>query len=198
MTADRAGRISSVSLGSSRDVARRVRAQLATHRLVVAGLPTGIPSDVALDRLIEQRGPEELLIVLQTPPDVRGAQLLPIGVLGLGEPPRELTSDTTHLDGIVAGIDLLPTTLDWLGIDVPDEVKGQPIELAGRRDAGALESRADRLRVVLPRRLPALWTLVGGWLVVLLARFWSQTGAACAGRCASVRSRLSGFRRSSC
>ncbi len=29
--------------------------------------------------------------------------------------------------------------------------------------------RADRLRVVLPRRLPALWTLIGSWLVVLLA-----------------------------
>jgi hypothetical protein len=168
VAADRAGRIPAISIGSSRDVARRVQRQLASRRLVVTGLPTGIPSDVELDRLIEQRRPQDLLIVMQTPPEVRGAQLLPVGIAGLGAPPRELSSDTTHLDGIIAGIDILPTVLDWLGIPVPDEVKGQPIELVDGRSAAALESRADRLRVVLPRRLPALWTLVGGWIALLL------------------------------
>ena len=59
--------------------------------------------------------------------------------------------------------------LDWLGVRVPDSVKGQPIELDAGRDAGALESRADRLRVVLPRRLPALWTLLAAGSSLLLA-----------------------------
>jgi hypothetical protein len=168
VAANQAGRIAEVSLGSADSVARRVRDQLRRSRLVIAGLATTIPGDVALDELIEQRRPDELLIVMQTPPDRRGPQLLPIGIAGLGGP-AQLRSDTTHLDGIVAGIDVLPTVLGWLGLRVPDTVKGQPIEITSGRDAGALESRADRLRVVLPRRLPALWTLLGGWLVLLLA-----------------------------
>ena len=168
VAANRAGRVDATSIGSSRDVARRVRDQLRSHRLVVAGLPTGIAGDGALDALIEAHRARELLIVMQTPPDRRGAQLLPVGVLGLGGP-QQLRSDTTHLDGIIAGIDVLPTTLEWLGIAVPGHVKGQPIRLVPGRSAAALESRADRLRVVLPRRLPALWTLIGAWLVVFLA-----------------------------
>jgi hypothetical protein len=166
--ADRSGRIAAVSLGSAATLAARVRAQLRTRRLVVAGLPTAIPGDAALDALIKQRRPNELLIVMQTPPDRRNPQLLPIGTLGLGGP-GQLTSDTTHIDGIVAGIDVLPTALDWLQVAVPDTVKGQPIDVVAGRDAAALESRADRLRVVLPRRLPALWTLLGAWAAVLLA-----------------------------
>jgi hypothetical protein len=166
--ADRSGRIAAVSLGGAGTLAARVREQLRTRRLVVAGLPTAIPGDVALDALIKQRRANELLIVMQTPPDRRNPQLLPIGTLGLGGP-GELSSDTTHIDGIVAGIDVLPTALGWLHVPVPDTVKGQPIEVVPGRDAAALESRADRLRVVLPRRLPALWTLLGGWAAVLLA-----------------------------
>lgn len=168
VAADRAGRIPAVSIGAADTVSARVREQLRSHRLVVAGLATGIPGDVALDSLIEERHPGELLIVTQTPPDRRGAQLLPIGILGLGVP-QQLTSDTTHLNGIVAGIDIMPTVLGWLGVAVPKEVKGQAIRIDSGRDAGALEARADRLRVVLPRRLPALWTLVGSWIVLLLA-----------------------------
>ena len=105
---------------------------------------------------------------MQTPPDVRGAQLLPVGVLGLGDPPRQLTSDTTHLDGIIAGIDVLPTVARLARRRRPRHGQGAADRAVSGRDAAALESRADRLRVVLPRRLPALWTLVGGWLVVLL------------------------------
>jgi len=168
VAADRAGRLRAVSIGSSRSVALRVRERLRSHRLVVAGLPTGIRGDVELDELIKAHQAPELLIVMQTPPERRGAQLLPVGVLGLGGM-RQLSSDTTHLDGIIAGIDVLPTALKWLGVPVADHVKGQPMELVAGRDAAALESRADRLRVVLPRRLPALWTLIGAWLVVFLA-----------------------------
>ena len=97
-------------------------------------------------------------------------QLLPIATLGLGGTPAgRLTSESTHVDGVVAGIDITPTVLEHLGLAVPDVVKGQPITSEPGRDAAALERLADRLRVVVPRRLPALWTLLTTWLVVLLA-----------------------------
>ena len=122
---------------------------------------------------------------MQTPPDVRGAQLLPIGVLGLGDPPRQLTSDTTHLDGIVAGIDVLPTALDWLGID--DARQGQ-----GPADRARLRPQRRGARVA--RRPPARRAAAAPAGAVDAARRLarraaaapssSPTGAACAGRCA--------------
>ena len=137
---------------------------------MIAGLPEGAAGDAALDRLIALRRAGELLIVTQTPPVVTGAQLLPIATLGLGGTRGgELTSETTHVDGVVAGIDIAPTALKHLGLPVPDVVKGQPMTSQPGRDAAGLERLADRLRVVVPRRLPALWTLLVAWLVLLLS-----------------------------
>lgn len=165
---DRTGEISEVSLGASRDVADRARALLARHRLVVAGLPTGTDGDRALDRLIATRPRDTLLIVMQTPPEVGGAQLLPVGIVGLGGP-GELTSSTTHLDGVIAGIDIFPTALDWMGLPVPEGVRGQPVEVQGSRNPAALERLAERLRIVQPRRFPVLWSLLGAWVVLFMA-----------------------------
>lgn len=165
---DRTGEISEVSLGASRDVADRARALLARHRLVVAGLPTGTDGDRALDRLIATRPRDTLLIAMQTPPESGEAQLLPVGIVGLGGP-GELTSSTTHLDGVIAGIDIFPTALDWMGLPVPEGVRGQQVEVQGSRNPVALERLAERLRIVQPRRLPALWSLLGVWAAVFLA-----------------------------
>ena len=170
VAADRGGRIGEASIGPARDVADRAQRLLGRRALVVAGLPEGAAGDAALDRLIALRAPGELLLVTQTPPVVTGAQLLPIATLGLGGTPAgRLTSETTHVDGIVAGIDIAPTVLEHLGLPVPSVVKGQPMTSEPGRDAAALERLADRLRVVVPRRLPALWTLLTAWLVVLLS-----------------------------
>jgi hypothetical protein len=157
-----------VSIGPARDVARRARSLLADHRFVVAGLPTDEAGKRQLDALIARRAPGELLLVVQTPPDFRAPQLLPVGALGLG-PPRMLTSTTTQHPGLTAAIDIAPTVLRWLGVAVPDEVKGQRIREDGRRDAGKLESLAKRLRVISARRFPALETMLATWLAVLLA-----------------------------
>ena len=51
---------------------------------------------------------------------------------------------------------------------MPDEVKGQPIRVEGARDAGRLERLEDRLRVVGPRRFPALETVLAAWLALVL------------------------------
>jgi hypothetical protein len=164
---NRAGRIGLVSIGKADDVAKRAQRLLGERRFVVAGLPTGEAGDTAVDRLIARRTSNELLMVVETPLPARAPQLLPTGVLGLGGP-GGLTSTTTKLQGIIAGIDLAPTTLDWLGLKIPDDMKGQQIEVAGARDRGALESLEKRLRVVGGRRFPALETVLAAWAVVLL------------------------------
>ena len=165
--ANEAGRIGFVSIGKADDVARRAQKLLTQRSFVIAGLPTGEPGDTAVEELIKNRTPDELLMVMETPLPARAPQLLPLGILGMG-PPSGLTSDSTHLDGIVAGIDLAPTTLNWLGLKVPDEVKGQLIKRTGERDSAALRSFSDRLRVVNGRRFPALETVLAAWLLLAL------------------------------
>ena len=170
IAADRAGEVAGVSLGSEATVAARARTLLRDHHLVVALLPPGYAGDRQLDALLKRRAAGELLIAMQDPPPFSGPQLLPIGIAGLGPGNAGMTSSTTHTDGIVAGIDVLPTILGHLGIDVPSSVRGEPIRIAGARDADALRELNDRLSVVVPRRLPALQTFLFSWLgIVLLA-----------------------------
>lgn len=167
VAADRAGRIDRVSIGNSRDVAQRALAELRERRFVVVGLPTGPPGGIALDVLITNHDPGDLLIVVQTPPDFRAPQLLPTGILGLGTP-GGLTSQTTHLDGIAAGIDILPTVLEHLGVEVPRDVKGQPVTVGKKLTAGELDRLKERFRVLGARRFPALQLLLVVWLTIVL------------------------------
>jgi len=170
VAATRAGVVSTVSLGPGETVAARANALLARNRLVVALLPPGYAGDRQLDQLIAARRAGELLIALEDPPPFSGPQLLWTGIAGLGPADAGFTSTTTHIDGVAAAIDLLPTILRHLGEPVPEEVRGQPIRIAGPRDADALKALDDRLSVIGSRRIPALETFLLTWLgVVLLA-----------------------------
>jgi len=167
--ADRQGAIASASIGPRWSVAQRVRQMLRRHRFVVALLPPGFDGDRQLDRLIADRAPDQLLIAEQAPPPFRGPQLLWAGIDGLRNGRGgSFTSATTHLDGVAAGIDLLPTILDHLGVKVPDGVRGQPIRLSGERDAAALHGLDERLGVISARRMPALQTFLYTWLAIVL------------------------------
>ncbi|HYF24443.1 MAG TPA: hypothetical protein VD931_01750 [Baekduia sp.] len=170
VAADRRGRIQDVSLGRSDDVAARALRLLRDHRLVVVGLPGGFEGDAQMRRLRAARGQRDLLLVLQTPPGRRAPQLLPTIADGLarGGDPGMLTSRTTRLEGVVAGIDVAPTVLHHLGVGIPDEMTGQRITVQGSPDAEALRDLESRLRVVGPRRFPALQTLLAVWLVTML------------------------------
>lgn len=168
IAADRAGEVAGVSLGSEATVAVRARKLLRDHHLVVALLPAGYAGDRQLDALLTHRAAGELLIAMQDPPPFSGPQLLPIGIAGLGPGNAGMTSSTTHTDGIVAGIDVLPTIFGHLGIDVPSSVRGEPIRIEGARDADALRELNDRLSVVVPRRLPALQAFLFSWLGIIL------------------------------
>jgi hypothetical protein len=168
LAATRAGVVETVSLGSGETVAERAGALLRRHRLVVALLPPGYAGDRQLDQLVAARGTRELLIAIEDPPAASGPQLLWTGIAGLGASDAGLTSATTHIDGIVAAIDLLPTILRHLGEPVPKQVRGQPITLGGARDADALRTLDSRLSVLVPRRIPALETFLLTWLGVVL------------------------------
>jgi hypothetical protein len=163
------GAIPSLSIGSGETVAQRTQAMLGRRRFVVALLPPGAAGDGQLDKLIDQRAPDQLLIVEQAPPDARTPQLLWAGIAGLDNGSGgSFTSETTHLDGVAAGIDLLPTILDHLDVPVPKGVRGQPIKLAGVRDAAALDRLNSRLQVITSRRIPVLETMLFTWIAVVL------------------------------
>jgi len=168
VAADRRGDVAEVSLGPSATLADRAAVLLVRHRLVVVGLPTAGRGDEVLDELLRARRTDDLLIVAQTPPRARVPLLLPMGIDGLTGNGL-LTSPTTHLEGIVAGIDLPVTILDHLAIEIPDGVRGQPIRAEGVRDAAALAAVEARLRVVSGRRTPVLGGLVFSWLALVLA-----------------------------
>jgi hypothetical protein len=167
--ADRAGDVAAVSLGTPATLGDRVGELVQRHRLVVAGLPTAAKGDAVLDQLLRDRRPGDLLMVMQTPPRERVPQLLPGGAAGLAGGDGQLTSTTTRLDGIVAGIDIPVTILDHLGLKVPDGVKGQPLRVEGARSAAALKDLDARLRVVNGRRTPTLEALAFAWLALVLA-----------------------------
>jgi hypothetical protein len=165
----RDGVVREASLGPGATVAARAVALLRRHRFVVALLPAGLAGDGQLDELLARRAPGELLIAIESPPPFQRPQLLATGIAGLGRT-GGLTSATTHIDGVAAGIDVLPTIFAHLGVRVPSSVRGEAIQVAGAHDAGALQRLENRLSVIGARRIPALETFLYGWLgIVLLA-----------------------------
>ncbi|MDX6690038.1 MAG: hypothetical protein QOG15_1495 [Solirubrobacteraceae bacterium] len=165
--ADRVGNVARVSLGPSGSLARRVRSLERRYRFVVAGLPTAAKGDAVLDRLLRDRRKGDLLLVLQSPPRARVPQLLPAAAAGL-RTSGALTSATTRLDGIVAGIDVPVTVWHRLGVKTPAGVKGQAINADGTRDKAELKTLEARLRVVSGRRTPTFGALVLTWLALVL------------------------------
>lgn len=134
---DEEGRIDRVG---RRECPRRVCAGLVVMGAALDGVPP----------LVERMRANDLLIAIESPPAPRRSQLA-IGIAGEGFD-GNLTSDTTRVDGFVLTTDIGPTILERLDIPVPDEMSGEPIRSEGEIDAGAIEDRIDRMRVVAPRR----------------------------------------------
>lgn len=168
--ADRTGRISSLALAGTRDTTRRTELEGHKYGLVVVATSPGSDGLRQLRQILRHRDPGQLVIAMQTPPDEPILPLLPIGVAGLGDgPPSGLTSDTTNQPNLVAGIDIAPTILDHLGLQIPDDMLGRVMNADGAREPEVLTPLRDRLDELGPRRTPALAFVVAGWLVLLLA-----------------------------
>lgn len=167
--ANRIGRVSSLALADTEDSARRALRQARQYSMVVVATSPGRDGLRELRQLLRGRQPGQLVIAMQTPPVGAILPLLPIGVAGLGGPPAGLTSDSTNLPNVVAGIDIAPTVLDHLGLTVPDAMRGRAIRSSGERQPEALTPFRDRLDELGPRRMPALFAIGLGWMIILLA-----------------------------
>src|SRR5436309_10050805 len=145
--ADEQGTVRRVSMGPAATVAFRAQQLLQRHRFIVVSLPPSRAGGEQLDQLLRHRGPRELVIVVQAPPDGKAPQLLPMGLVGEKghHRPGGLTSQSTRQDGSVTGIDIAPTVLKRLGIAMPSDVRGEPITLDGRRDSSGLKNLRARL-----------------------------------------------------
>ncbi|MGH2710214.1 MAG: hypothetical protein ACRDH9_03295 [Actinomycetota bacterium] len=64
--------------------------------------------------------------------------------------PTGLTSETTHREGLVSIVDIAPTVLDFLGVAVPEEMVGSPLEAAGSPPSGLHERYLEWREVVTP------------------------------------------------
>lgn len=113
------------------------------------------------------RGGTEGLVIAIARPTGESDAPLPIGISGAGFD-GNLTSDSTRMDGYVLSTDVAPTILDYLGVEVPAEMSGQPIRAEGSVDPAALESLAARMDVISSRRGPVVALNVVIWLVALL------------------------------
>ncbi len=79
----------------------------------------------------------------------------------------ELTSQTTSERGLIASVDLAPTILRHLGLQVPADMRGYPIHADGALDSAGLRALMRRLHVITARRLPALAWLLLAWALLL-------------------------------
>jgi hypothetical protein len=137
----------------------------AGDSLDVVALAPGAAGLRQLDRLLAARAKDDFVYAVRAPYGAK-LRLLPSGVAGAGFK-GQLRSATTRRNGLIAAIDVAPTVLRALGITVPDDMQGEPIEGRGVADAKAVEELAGRLSVVTARRPHALFWLAGAWLALL-------------------------------
>ena len=170
VAADRQGHVAELSLGPPDTLLTRLDALRRRRRLVVADLPGGADGNADLRALSRERGPGELLIVVERASSARAHGLLWTAAAGLeGGGGRELTSRTTNQRGLVSAIDLAPTILEHLGLTpIPPAMRGAAIRTSGPLSSDGLRSLMARLRVVGPRRLRALAFLLVAWALLLL------------------------------
>ena len=137
-------------------------------RVVGGAVGVGVSSAgiAAVCRLATAMPPTGLMIVFADP--TPGRETVPIGIVGAGFR-GSLTSDSTRTDGYVASIDIAPTVLRRLGLEVPDAMDGEPIRTAGTLDAGAVDDLADRMAVIPDRREPLLIGCLSAWILIGLA-----------------------------
>jgi hypothetical protein len=174
VAADRSGDVAETELVDAADLAEHALAMSERRRLVVVNLQVGPIADVELDQLQRGRRADQLLLVIRTPPRLRITQLLPMGAAGLGEGKVGLlTSRTTRRTGFVTGIDVLPTVLDHLGLPIPEHVHGRvmTVDTSKDHDVGYVRRLDRRLRVVFPRRFPAMRSLIATLALAGLAGF---------------------------
>jgi len=153
IAADLEGNIGDVWFGPPADLVDRLVEARRRHRLVVVQLPGDEGSLAAVDALVANRAGGDLVVVVQLPSTnaaiptdaspQRHLNQTVIAVAGEG-PPRSLTSGSTRQPGLVTAIDIAPTVLAHMGVEVPARMRGQQILSRGPIDVAGLESARRR------------------------------------------------------
>ena len=131
VAAGRRGGVGPVSLGTAGTFAQRTLALWQRNQVVVARFPGDAAGLEALDRIVAQRRPDDLIYVVRAPP-AGVTKLLPTGILGPGFSGKVLYSDSTRRTGLVTATDMAPTVLHYFVIAVPRQMQGQLIQARDR------------------------------------------------------------------
>lgn len=104
--------------------------------------------------LAKNRGRQEMLIVIESPPAESGDQL----AIAIAAPGYRgmLESESTRTSGYVLTTDIAPTILDYFGLRTPPAMTGLPLGSGGRVDFQALNELEGRYQQVGKRRGTAL------------------------------------------
>ena len=172
--ADREGRVSEVAglpaAGDGR-LEGRLGAVVSDQRFTVVSTRPGTAGLDQLDRILKERPRGQLVIAIQSPPSEGLLPLIPVAVAGLGGAGGQasVSSATTSFEGLVAGIDIGPTVLEHLGIEVPGAMVGTVMKTGGGPSPAELTELRERLSEVGSRRTPVVLALAAGWLILFLA-----------------------------
>jgi hypothetical protein len=94
----------------------------------------------------------------------------PARLLQPGGPPAGLTSDTTRRQGVVSNVDVAPTVLEFLGVEVPGEMVGSGLRPSGRAPTELHRRYLEWREVVTPVGQMvlglAIASLVAGFVLV--------------------------------
>ena len=155
--------------GSERLVAVDAAGQVRVDRACAAGCPgltvtRGALADAAA--LAGRLNGDDLLIAFAKPPPEKDHELA-IGIAGSGYH-GQLSSESSHTDGLVLSTDIAPTVIDRFHVSVPGEVVGQMITSSGEPDAGALTDLERRLSEVGPRRHTVIGVNLMIWTALAL------------------------------
>ena len=118
-----------------------------------------------LQKLVDGLRADDLLIAIERPPP--SFRTLTIAVAGEGFDGL-LTSESTRTDGLVTSTDIAPTILERYGIDVPDEMNGEPITSTGDGDIPGLIDLRERLEITGQRRGPVVGQTLLAWSALAL------------------------------
>ena len=93
-------------------------------------------------------------------------RLVAMGAAGVPGSGTALYSGSTRTEGVVSSTDVAPTVLKQLGVDVPDDMSGKPVEARGNASPKDLSQLRNRLTDLGPRRWGVIWLgLIGALLI---------------------------------
>ena len=165
VAADRSGKVAPVSLVEPDAVGDAALNLWRSTDVVVAKLAPGPPGIGQLREIVGARRAQDLVLVIQDPSHIT-RRLVAMGAAGVPGSGTTLYSDSTRTDGVVSSTDVAPTVLRQLGVDVPDDMSGKPIEARGNASPQDLSGLRNRLTDLGPRRWGVIWLgLIGALLI---------------------------------